>query len=78
MQVRWLNLAYGTEGGVHAVLFPGQTMRPDRRGLYTNPSLMPSIARVMDMTPGQPGTWPFYCSVHDHYEAGMMAQLKIE
>ena len=39
--------------------------------------LLATVARALDVHTTQPGTWEFYCSVHDHYEAGMRAQIQV-
>ena len=32
--------------------------------------LMPTVTKVVDLRPSQPGRWRFYCDVHDHQAAG--------
>lgn len=49
----------------------------DRTGYNSLASLMPSATRTADMVAGAPGTWLISCAVHDHYNAGMMAQFDV-
>ncbi|GFR45215.1 hypothetical protein Agub_g6610 [Astrephomene gubernaculifera] len=76
--VRWVMVAYGTEGDFHAPYFGGQAVQVDRTGFSTLASLMPSISRAADMRAGDPGTWLLYCDIHDHFLSGMVAQFVVE
>ncbi|KAG2498784.1 hypothetical protein HYH03_003523 [Edaphochlamys debaryana] len=75
--LRWVLVAYGTEGDMHAPYFQGQTTVVDRSGYNSLASLMPSVARNADMIASDVGTWLLYCDVHAHFDFGMMAQFTI-
>ncbi|GLI69350.1 hypothetical protein VaNZ11_013933 [Volvox africanus] len=75
--VRWLLVAYGTEGDFHSPMFGGQVTKVDIRGFSTLASLMPSIARAADMRAVVKDTWLISCDVHDHYAAGMLAKFTV-
>lgn len=40
--------------------------------------MMPGQAISVDMDATKAGTWPMYCQVHDHMEAGMIGQFTIQ
>eukprot|EP00798_Chlamydomonas_sp_ICE-L_P000322 gene322-33545_t len=62
--------------GSHSPFFTGQLFENNMGPDATIP-LVPYQARVLDMTASQVGDWPFWCQVHDHVEAGMMAAISI-
>jgi FtsP/CotA-like multicopper oxidase with cupredoxin domain len=40
--------------------------------------LLPMSMKTLDMSPDDPGTWLFHCSVNDHIDAGMQALFKVK
>eukprot|EP00798_Chlamydomonas_sp_ICE-L_P000321 gene321-33544_t len=75
-KIRWVFLSIGSEEGSHSPFFTGQLFENNMGPDATIP-LVPYQARVLDMTASQVGDWPFWCQVHDHVEAGMMAAISI-
>lgn len=55
---------------------------PQLLGTETGPAstdvMMPGQAISVDMDATKAGTWPMYCQVHDHMEAGMIGQFTIQ
>ncbi|KAL6754045.1 ferroxidase-like protein [Haematococcus lacustris] len=76
-RVRFLLAAFGSEEGMHSPRFPGQLLTT-ATGPVQASALMPALTRVVDMTPVSPGTWTIMCDIHDHTEAGMIAQLVVK
>jgi hephaestin len=75
--VRLLLVGMGSEADMHSPIFTGQVLKT-KASAYATAELMPTITRVVDVAMEQAGKWPVYCSVHDHYIAGMQATLVVE
>ncbi|KAI3431459.1 hypothetical protein D9Q98_004511 [Chlorella vulgaris] len=75
--VRLLLVGMGSEADMHSPIFTGQVLKT-KASAYATAELMPTITRVVDVAMEQSGKWPVYCSVHDHYIAGMRATLVVE
>lgn len=75
-KVRWVVLDYGAATALHMPFFEGQLLEA-----HTGPSasilMMPGQATQVDMTASRVGSWPMYCQVHDHLEAGMMGAINV-
>ena len=75
-RIRWAFMSIGSEEGSHAPVFTGQVML-SKTGPSSSSMLMPYNSQTFDMIAKTPGSWPMWCQVHDHVEAGMMAAMVI-
>lgn len=74
--VRWYQLALGTEVDLHTPHWHGNTlMETGRRVDVLN--LMPGTHITVDMKPDNSGVWMYHCHVNDHIDAGMMANYTV-
>ncbi|BBL76282.1 multicopper oxidase domain-containing protein [Methylomagnum ishizawai] len=75
--VRWYQLALGTEVDLHTPHWHGNTlMETGRRVDVLN--LLPGTHITVDMRPDNPGIWMYHCHVNDHIDAGMMANYEVK
>lgn len=75
--LRLLLVGMGSEADMHSPVFTGQVLR-SKSAAYQTAELMPTVTRVVDVEAQQAGTWPVYCVVHDHFSAGMRANLVVQ
>lgn len=74
--VRWYQLALGTEVDIHTPHWHGNTLLSAGQRIDVL-SLLPASHVTADMQPDNPGTWMYHCHVNDHIEAGMMARYVV-
>lgn len=74
--VRVSLLTLGGVADMHAPVFKGQVIQNMEQRTQVS-ELMPAITHSIDLHTTQPGTWEFYCGIHDHWEAGMRAQIQV-
>ena len=74
--VRWYQLALGTEVDLHTPHWHGNTLTETGRRVDVL-NLLPGTHVTVDMTPDNPGTWMYHCHVNDHIDAGMMANYRV-
>ena len=75
-RVRWVVLDYGAATALHVPYFEGQLLQT-HTGPTSSILMMPGQAFEVDMTASRVGSWPMYCQVHDHLEAGMMGAINV-
>jgi FtsP/CotA-like multicopper oxidase with cupredoxin domain len=75
--VRWYQLALGTEVDLHTPHWHGNTLTETGRRVDVL-NLLPGTHITVDMTPDNPGTWMYHCHVNDHIDAGMMANYTVK
>jgi FtsP/CotA-like multicopper oxidase with cupredoxin domain len=74
--VRWYQLALGTEVDLHTPHWHGNTLTETGRRVDVL-NLLPATHVTVDMQPDNPGTWMYHCHVNDHIDAGMMANYVV-
>jgi manganese oxidase len=74
--VRWYQLALGTEEDLHTPHWHGNTLLSAGQRVDVL-SLLPASHVTVDMQPDNPGTWMYHCHVNDHIEAGMMGHYTV-
>lgn len=74
--VRWYQLALGTEVDLHTPHWHGNTLMEAGRRLDVL-NLLPGTHLTVDMQPDNPGIWMYHCHVNDHIDAGMMAHYTV-
>ncbi len=75
-RVRWYLIGLGNENDIHSAHWHGNTVL--HRGQRTDTiGLLPATTEVVDMKPGNVGTWMFHCHVADHMAAGMMTRYAV-
>ncbi|HXT84982.1 MAG TPA: multicopper oxidase domain-containing protein [Verrucomicrobiae bacterium] len=70
-KVRWYMMGMGTEADIHVPHWHGNVLLSNGMRLDTI-QLLPMTMATSDMTPDDPGTWLFHCSVNDHILAGIL------
>lgn len=75
--VRWYQLALGTEVDLHTPHWHGNTLLSAGQRIDVL-NLLPATHITVDMQPDNPGTWMYHCHVNDHIEAGMMGRYVVE
>ncbi|KAG1665501.1 hypothetical protein FOA52_009762 [Chlamydomonas sp. UWO 241] len=75
-RARLLFLSVGGTEGLHA---PVVTHFPllNAKGPHPSAMLMPGYTSTLDLYATEAGTWPMWCNVHDHMEAGMIGEIII-
>ena len=74
--VRWYQLALGTEVDMHTPHWHGNTLLSAGQRIDVL-NLLPATHVTVDMKPDNPGTWMYHCHVNDHFEAGMMGRYTV-
>jgi manganese oxidase len=74
--VRWYQLALGTEADLHTPHWHGNTLLSAGQRVDVL-NLLPASHLTVDMQPDNPGTWMYHCHVNDHIEAGMMGRYTV-
>lgn len=75
-QVRWYQLALGTEVDLHTPHWHGNTLTETGRRVDVL-NLLPGTHITVDMQPDNPGVWMYHCHVNDHIDAGMMGNYTV-
>ncbi|MDD5033422.1 MAG: multicopper oxidase domain-containing protein [Methylococcaceae bacterium] len=75
--VRWYQLALGTEADLHTPHWHGNTLLSGGQRIDVV-NLLPATHITADMKTDNPGTWMYHCHVNDHIEAGMMGRYVVE
>ena len=73
---RFAMLGLGSETDLHSVSFGGSAVR-DAGAVRATAEVMPASTRVVDVRWERSGRWPVLCSVHDHWEGGMVAAVTV-
>ena len=74
--VRWYQLALGTEVDLHTPHWHGNTLLDNGRRVDVL-NLLPGTHVTVDMHPDNPGQWMYHCHVNDHIKAGMMGAYTV-
>ncbi|MEQ1546413.1 multicopper oxidase domain-containing protein [Methyloglobulus sp.] len=74
--VRWYQLALGTEADLHTPHWHGNTLLSAGQRIDVL-SLLPASHVTVEMQPDNPGIWMYHCHVNDHIEAGMMGRYTV-
>lgn len=74
--VRWYQLALGTEADMHTPHWHGNTLLSAGQRIDVV-NLLPATHSTLDMKPDNLGIWMYHCHVNDHIEAGMMAHYTV-
>lgn len=74
--VRWYQLALGTEVDLHTPHWHGNTLLDGGRRVDVL-NLLPGTHVTVDMQPDDPGVWMYHCHVNDHIDAGMMGSYTV-
>ena len=74
--LRLVLVGMGSEADLHSPAFTAQVQRSARAASLAA-ELLPAVAQTVDLRPRQRGVWPAYCSVDDHYNAGMRMMLHV-
>jgi FtsP/CotA-like multicopper oxidase with cupredoxin domain len=74
--VRWYQIALGTEVDLHTPHWHGNTLTETGRRVDVL-NLLPGTHITVDMQPDNPGVWMYHCHVNDHIDAGMMANYTV-
>ncbi len=74
--VRWYQLALGTEVDLHTPHWHGNTLLDNGRRVDVL-NLLPGTHATVDMHPDNPGIWMYHCHVNDHIKAGMMGSYTV-
>jgi FtsP/CotA-like multicopper oxidase with cupredoxin domain len=75
--VRWYQLALGTEVDLHTPHWHANTLLSAGQRVDVL-NLLPGSHVTVDMQPDNPGAWMYHCHVNDHIEAGMMGRYVVE
>ncbi|HUL11171.1 MAG TPA: multicopper oxidase domain-containing protein [Methylococcaceae bacterium] len=75
--VRWYQLALGTEVDLHTPHWHGNTLLSGGQRVDVV-NLLPGTHVTADMKADNPGVWMYHCHVNDHIEAGMMGRYVVE
>ena len=74
--IRWYQLALGTEVDLHTPHWHGNTLLSGGQRIDVV-NLLPATHATVDMKADNPGNWMYHCHVNDHIEAGMMGHYVV-
>ncbi len=74
--IRWVVMGMGGDTGMHSPVFTGQEAVLQGTPAYSV-GVLPATTAVMDMRAASKGDWEVYCSVLDHFAAGMRLRLTV-